>query len=135
MQCVGSRTGRTAKLDNFADFRSFANLPSGYLSSMKWSFKVGRIFGIGLRVHITFFLIVLYFAYIWGVGYEQGWQGAVYGAFHDLDAVHLRGHTRTLPLTHGAALRRRRGQHHAVAHRRHLAAQEHARGGRARNSG
>ncbi len=48
---------------------------------MKWSFKVGRIFGIELRVHITFFLIVLYFAYIWGVGYEQGWQGAVYGAF------------------------------------------------------
>ncbi|MBK5226067.1 MAG: site-2 protease family protein [Thermoleophilia bacterium] len=48
---------------------------------MKWSFKVGRIFGIELRVHITFFLIVLYAAYIWGVGYEQGWPGAIYGGF------------------------------------------------------
>lgn len=81
MQCVGSRIGLTPRLDNFVVFRSFADLPSGYLSSMKWSFKVGRIFGIELRVHITFFLIVLYAAYIWGVGYEQGWPGAVYGAF------------------------------------------------------
>lgn len=48
---------------------------------MKWSFKVGRVFGIELRIHITFFLIILYAAYIWGVDYEQGWEGAVYGAF------------------------------------------------------
>lgn len=46
---------------------------------MKWSFKIGRIFDIELRVHITFFLIILYAAYIWGVGYDQGWAGAVYG--------------------------------------------------------
>ncbi len=46
---------------------------------MKWSFKVGRAFGIELRVHITFFLIILYAAYIWGVGYAQGWPGAAYG--------------------------------------------------------
>ncbi|MHB8160271.1 MAG: site-2 protease family protein, partial [Thermoleophilia bacterium] len=47
---------------------------------MKWSFKVGRIFGIELRVHITFFLIVLYAAYIWGSIYGEGLAGAVYGA-------------------------------------------------------
>lgn len=48
---------------------------------MKWSFKVARVFGIELRIHITFFLIILYAAYIWGVDYEQGTAGAVYGAF------------------------------------------------------
>ncbi|MCL4474163.1 MAG: site-2 protease family protein [Actinobacteria bacterium] len=47
---------------------------------MKWSFKIGRVFDIELRVHITFFLIIVYAAYIWGVGYHQGWAGAVYGA-------------------------------------------------------
>ncbi len=47
---------------------------------MKWSFKIGRVFDIELRVHITFFLIIVYAAYIWGVGYNQGWPGAVYGA-------------------------------------------------------
>ncbi|MHB1325547.1 MAG: site-2 protease family protein [Thermoleophilia bacterium] len=47
---------------------------------MKWSFKVGRIFGIELRVHLTFFLIVLYAAYIWGSIYGEGLAGAVYGA-------------------------------------------------------
>jgi len=48
---------------------------------MKWSFKVGRIFDIELRVHFTFFLIIFYAAYIWGIGYEQGTAGAFYGAF------------------------------------------------------
>ena len=48
---------------------------------MTWSFKVARVFGIELRLHITFFLIIIYAAYIWGVGYEQGWPGAVYGGF------------------------------------------------------
>ena len=47
---------------------------------MKWSFKIGRLFDIELRIHITFFLIILYAAYIWGVGYNQGWPGAFYGA-------------------------------------------------------
>lgn len=49
---------------------------------MKWSFKVGRVFGIELRIHITFFLIVVYAAYIWGWGMPDtlGWPGAVYGA-------------------------------------------------------
>jgi len=50
---------------------------------MKWSFKVARVFGIELRIHITFFLIVFYIAYIWGWGMDNklGWPGAVYGAF------------------------------------------------------
>ncbi|MDO8737179.1 MAG: site-2 protease family protein [Thermoleophilia bacterium] len=50
---------------------------------MKWSFKVGRVFGIELRIHITFFLIVIYAAYIWGWGMQKtlGWPGAAYGAF------------------------------------------------------
>lgn len=47
---------------------------------MRWSFKVGRAFGIELRIHITFFLIVFWAAYIWGVGYDNGVAGAFYGA-------------------------------------------------------
>lgn len=48
---------------------------------MKWSFKIGRAFGIDLRIHITFFLIVAWAAYIWGVSYGGGMAGAVYGSF------------------------------------------------------
>lgn len=47
---------------------------------MIWSFKIGRLFGIELRVHITFFLIVVWAAYIWGIGYGHGADGAIYGA-------------------------------------------------------
>lgn len=47
---------------------------------MRWSFKAGRAFGIELRIHITFFLIIAWAAYIWGVGYEGGVAGAFYGA-------------------------------------------------------
>jgi len=48
---------------------------------MKWSFKVGRVFNIDLRIHITFFLIVIYAAFIWAYVYEKGLSGAIYGAF------------------------------------------------------
>lgn len=47
---------------------------------MRWSFKVGTAFGIELRIHVTFFLILLWAAYIWGVEYNQGVAGAFYGA-------------------------------------------------------
>lgn len=47
---------------------------------MKWSFKIGRAFGIQLRVHITFFLIVIWAAYVWGVSYGHGTPGAIYGS-------------------------------------------------------
>lgn len=80
---------------------------------MKWSFKVGRLFGIELRIHITFFLIIAYAAYIWGVGYEGGAAGAVYGAFlisllfvcvvihemcHSLMAIHFGGEVSSITL-------------------------------------
>jgi Zn-dependent protease/CBS domain-containing protein len=48
---------------------------------MKWSFQIGRVFGIELRVHVTFFLIVAWAAYMWGVYYEGGAAGAIYGSF------------------------------------------------------
>ncbi|MBI5869771.1 MAG: site-2 protease family protein [Actinobacteria bacterium] len=48
---------------------------------MKWSFKVWRVFGIELRIHITFFLIVIYAAFMWGSVFEKGTAGAIYGAF------------------------------------------------------
>ncbi|MHB0866398.1 MAG: site-2 protease family protein [Thermoleophilia bacterium] len=80
---------------------------------MKWSFKIGRVFGIQLRVHITFFLIIAYAAYIWGVTYEGGYGGAVYGSFlitllfacvvihelcHSLMAIHFGGEVASITL-------------------------------------
>lgn len=80
---------------------------------MKWSFKIGRAFGIQLRVHITFFLIIAYAAYIWGVGLEGGYSGAVYGSFlisllfvcvvihelcHSLMAIHYGGEVASITL-------------------------------------
>ncbi|MBE0429037.1 MAG: site-2 protease family protein [Thermoleophilia bacterium] len=80
---------------------------------MKWSFKIGSAFGIELRMHITFFLIVLFAAYIWGVLFERGYQGAVYGAAlisvlfacvvihelaHSLMAIHYGGQVSSITL-------------------------------------
>ncbi|RJQ47725.1 MAG: site-2 protease family protein [Gaiellales bacterium] len=49
---------------------------------MKWSFKIGRLLGIELRVHLTFFLIVAYAAYAFASFNSDNPQaGAVYGAF------------------------------------------------------
>lgn len=47
---------------------------------MRWSFKIGHAFGIELRIHATFFLIVAWAAYIWGAAYGHGAAGAFYGA-------------------------------------------------------
>lgn len=48
---------------------------------MRASLKLFRVFGIDVKVHITFLLIVVYFAYLWGDVYEPGgWLGAFYGA-------------------------------------------------------
>ena len=44
---------------------------------MKWSFQIARVFDIDLKVHVTFFLIVLLGATRWS-GY--GAEGAVFGA-------------------------------------------------------
>jgi Zn-dependent protease len=80
---------------------------------MKWSFKIGRAFGIDLRIHVTFFLIVAWAAYIWGVGYEGGTAGAFYGALlisllfacvvihefcHSLMAIHYGGEVASITL-------------------------------------
>ncbi len=48
---------------------------------MRASMKLFRVFGIDVKVHITFLLIVVYFAYLWGAVYQPGgWLGALYGA-------------------------------------------------------
>jgi Zn-dependent protease/predicted transcriptional regulator len=47
---------------------------------MKWSYNLFKVFGIDVRVHVTFLLIVVYFAFFWGVLREPGgWGGALYG--------------------------------------------------------
>lgn len=47
---------------------------------MRLSYRLFRVFGIDVRVHVTFAFIVAYFAYVWGVLQEPGgiW-GALYG--------------------------------------------------------
>lgn len=47
---------------------------------MRWSFKIGHAFGIELRVHVTFFLIVAWIAYVWGIEFGHGAAGWFYGA-------------------------------------------------------
>ena len=43
---------------------------------MKWSFRLATIAGTEVRVHLTFFLLLLFVA-AQGMGGGQGWQGAV----------------------------------------------------------
>lgn len=48
---------------------------------MKASLRIFRVFGIDVKVHVSFVLVVAYFAYLWGAVYEPGgWGGALYGA-------------------------------------------------------
>lgn len=46
---------------------------------MKWSFKIGRLLGIDLRIHLTFFLIVAWAAYVWGSSSANQVEGGAYG--------------------------------------------------------
>ena len=39
---------------------------------MRLSYRIFRVFGIDVRVHVTFVFIVAYFAYLWGVLLEPG---------------------------------------------------------------
>lgn len=45
---------------------------------MRWSFRVARVSGIDIRIHATFFLILVLGAYQWGA--PHGAAGAVFGA-------------------------------------------------------
>jgi Zn-dependent protease/CBS domain-containing protein len=45
---------------------------------MAWSFSVGRIFGIDLRLHVTFFLVLIFAGSLVGPGY--GFMGYAFGA-------------------------------------------------------
>jgi Zn-dependent protease len=47
---------------------------------MSASWRVFRVFGIDIRVHVTFIFIVAYFAVVWGVLQKPGgWFAALYG--------------------------------------------------------
>lgn len=44
---------------------------------MNWSFRIARVFEIDIKIHISFFLILILGAYQWGTPY--GVQGALFG--------------------------------------------------------
>ncbi|MGA1874992.1 MAG: site-2 protease family protein [bacterium] len=44
---------------------------------MKWSFQIGKFFGIPLKVHLTFLLLLLFIGIV--TGQRAGFQGAVHG--------------------------------------------------------
>lgn len=47
---------------------------------MRWSYKIFSVFGIEVKVHVTFLAIVAYFAFVWGIQREPGGPaGALYG--------------------------------------------------------
>ena len=46
---------------------------------MRWSFAVGRIAGIPIRIHVTFLVLVAVFA-MWGGGDSGGLGGALSAA-------------------------------------------------------
>ncbi len=46
---------------------------------MKWSFKIGEVKGIEIKVHLTFLIIVAWAAFYWGVALKGGVGGAIFG--------------------------------------------------------
>ncbi|MFZ2519641.1 MAG: peptidase M50, partial [Anaerolineae bacterium] len=44
---------------------------------MKWSFRIAQVFGIDIKIHITFFLILILGAVQWGG--PAGLSGAAFG--------------------------------------------------------
>lgn len=46
---------------------------------MQWSYRIGTVFGIPLRVHITFPMLVIAYAALFG--YEHGLMGVIQGSF------------------------------------------------------
>jgi Zn-dependent protease/predicted transcriptional regulator len=46
---------------------------------MNWSFSLGRVKGIDIRVHATFVLVLIWAAFYWGVLLDGGRHGAIFG--------------------------------------------------------
>ncbi len=46
---------------------------------MSWSFTLGTVRGVRIRIHATFLLIFLWAAYNWGFGSRWGGSGAIFG--------------------------------------------------------
>ncbi|MBE7482211.1 MAG: site-2 protease family protein [Polyangiaceae bacterium] len=69
---------------------------------MSWSFQIARAFGIPIRVHLTFLLIVAWAAFSWGG--RHGFHGALFGVISTLALfVSVTLHE----LGHGVAAQRR----------------------------
>src|SRR4030042_2316441 len=49
---------------------------------MKWSFQIGKVFGIPIRVHITFFLLLIFIGF-----YGSRLEGARSGVFGILSVI------------------------------------------------
>ena len=88
---------------------------------MRFSYKIFRVFGIDVRVHLSFLFIVAYFAYRLGRACwsRAGSGAALYGVLlvmllFALVVIHELTHARVAQ-QYGIAVKR----HHAAAHRRH----------------
>jgi Zn-dependent protease/CBS domain-containing protein len=46
---------------------------------MEWALTVGSVRGVKIKIHVTFFLTLLWAAYNWGVTLRRGASGAVFG--------------------------------------------------------
>ncbi len=46
---------------------------------MNWSFKLFKVKGIDIKIHLTFVLILIWAAYRWSVSTGEGMQGAIFG--------------------------------------------------------
>ncbi|HDQ73780.1 MAG TPA: site-2 protease family protein [Chloroflexi bacterium] len=76
---------------------------------MKWSWPIGQIKGIPIRIHATFALVLIWAAFEWGVQRGLGFAGALYGVlFFSLlflcVTLHELGHS-LVALRYGAKVR------------------------------
>ena len=63
---------------------------------MRWSFPIGRVSGITLRLHVTFLLFLAFIGY--GGFMESGWRGAgwavaMFGSIFACVVLHELGHS------------------------------------------
>ena len=81
---------------------------------MNWSWKLGSVRGIEIKIHVTFLLIIPWAAYNWGAVSGRGWSGALFGIAitgiiflcvvlhelaHSLIAMHYGVHVREIELS------------------------------------